>query len=550
MVIKMIKRITALLLITAFIVSPIQSVLVHKATAASPYIGRTFPKIHINIDMADVDKEEWSLVNVSIDNTLSQYQAHHLQAAIRGRGNSSWHNFPPPNDKRPFRLKFVQARTMLDSGHAAQNWTFLAVHSDKSIMRDYSAFHLGRQLDGMYTAPFARFVDVYFNGAYWGVYLLCVQNSEIAPGQVNLAYNADPALCEYLIERCGRNPSEGVVDVDYVTVAGVHYGIKFPDSDSRWLTPEHVQYVKNYLMQVEAATTARNNEVFKVVDIPSFADYYIVQELYKNNDVGYSSVFMQIRGQGEERRLEWGPIWDFDASAGNLANWEVYDYGPEGIWVGSANHWIRRLLEVPQVFDAVAERFHEIKYAQIENTIEHMKFMSREFNTALERNFQRWDMDRYVWHNPPEVREINTVSGQVDYLVKWLEMRIDWLGRHFKCPVCKSEPCLADCELKCVVCKNEPCLADCRLTHPLLGVISPQGIEANEPTIYCVLEVLKHIVDMPGSIENDTSGRLMRAARISDAALVEGGRPTIFCVLEILKYIVGMESRVGDGKRA
>jgi len=32
----------------------------------------------------------------------------------------------------------------------------------------------------------------------------------------------------------------------------------------------------------------------------------------KNQDIGRFSVFMQIRGQGANRALEMGPLWDFN----------------------------------------------------------------------------------------------------------------------------------------------------------------------------------------------------------------------------------------------
>jgi len=49
-----------------------------------------------------------------------------------------------------------------------------------------------------------------------------------------------------------------------------------------------------------------------ITNVELFANFYIVNELMKNPDIGFSSVFMTMRGQGSYRRLYKGPIWDFD----------------------------------------------------------------------------------------------------------------------------------------------------------------------------------------------------------------------------------------------
>lgn len=423
---------------SVFIITLISTLLISETMIFSealsrptPYLGKTFPAVYINIDMESIHRTEWQDVSITLNNTAEEYKFENLNARIRGRGNSSWNNFPPPNNKRPFRIRFGQTRTMLDSEHWARNWTFIAMHSDKSLMRDYSAYYLGTLLDGMYTSPFARFVDMYLNGKYWGVYMLCVQNNEITPGHVDLSYNSEPSLCEYLIQRDGRAPSGGVEDVNYVVVANIPYEIEYPRGDA--LTPSHVQYVKSYLTQVESATSARSKSVFSLINIDSFADYYIVQELYKNNDVGYASVFMQIQGQGENRRLTWGPLWDFDASAGNLGFWAVYNYGPHGIWVATANHWIRRLMEIPDVFGAVKDRYNQVRDVQLEQAFEHINYMAKEYQPAFDRNFERWSINVHIWHHPNKVRAIGTFTGQVEYLLNWLKIRREWLSLHFNC---------------------------------------------------------------------------------------------------------------------
>jgi hypothetical protein len=399
-----------------------------------------FPVLHITTEHYRIYRPtgEWVTASFTLDNTDREYHFDGVTGRIRGRGNSSW-----GLDKRPFRIRLDEARDILDAGHIARDWTFIANHSDKALMRNYSAYYLAGLLGGMSYAPYARFIDVYFNGEYQGVYQLCIQVSEVREGRVDLAYDEDPAKCEYLLQLNRRahhndvNPgAEGIEGIDYITVEDRHYEITFPRPDSGDLTPAHIQYLRRYIASVEQRLRDRNPDVFNYIDMDSFIDYYLVQELYKNYDTGSLSVFMQIRGQGSERRLEKGPVWDFDISAGNCyyqdRDQSHGGYGPTGVWVGSTNSWFRRLLDQPAFVFAVMQRWSEISGREVRQTIEHIEYMAERYWVSFERNFIRWPvMGEYIWPNPYEVVIIMTFEDQVAYLTDFLRTRAAWMDDYF-----------------------------------------------------------------------------------------------------------------------
>jgi hypothetical protein len=391
----------------------------------------TFPAIHIEFELP-LDRYVWGDAVVTMGGTADEFAFDGIDGKIRGRGNSSWRL-----EKQPFRIRFDEPRTMLDSNHAARDWTFIANHSDKSLMRNYSAYYLATLLDGMYFAPFARFVDVYFNGEYQGVYMLCIQ-VQVNEGRAELTYDPDPTISEFLIEMDSRVPydDDSEEGVTFVTVHYRHYDILFPRGDE--LTSAHVEYIRDYLTRIGELIYAQDPTVFEYVHLPSIIDFYIVQELYKNVDVAYSSVFMQIRGQGEERRLEMGPVWDFDVSAGNAyfqgrnregREYYSYYYGPHGLWAAWTNRWFRSLILMPEFLDATADRWNEIRDEEIRRTLARIRFMATHYQLAFERNFERWPiLGEYVWPNPDRVVEIDTFMGQVDYLLEFLEIRAEAFG--------------------------------------------------------------------------------------------------------------------------
>jgi len=393
----------------------------------------TFPAVHIELALP-IHRQIWGNAMVTIHNAPDEF--FRIPARIRGRGNSSWERF----DKQPFRIRFFQPVEMPDSGHAALDWTFIANHSDKSLLRNYSAYYLANMLDGMYFAPYARFVDVYFNGEYQGVFMLSIQ-VQPGDGRAELTYSRNPATSEYLIEMNQRIASDprSMEGRTFVTVDSRHFDILYPRGSD--LTVAHVDYVRDFLTRVAELIHEQDDAVFDYIHLPSFTDFYIVQELYKNLDVGHASVFMQIRGQGAERRLEMGPVWDFDVSAGNAyfqgrnredapeREYYPYYYSPHGLWAAWTNHWFRSLMHNQRFFDAVAARWLEIRDAEVHAMMNRIRYMSTRYHAAFERNFDRWPiMGEFVWPNPDRVVEIDTFQGQVDYLLEWLEIRIEGFG--------------------------------------------------------------------------------------------------------------------------
>ena len=101
---------------------------------------------------------------------------------VRGNYTSSY-------DKKPIRIKFDKKQKMLglNNDNELKSWVLLANWKDSSMLRDASAFYLANALlesDGYYSSDF-RFVKVYLNDSYNGVYLL-VEQQQINKYRYNL----------------------------------------------------------------------------------------------------------------------------------------------------------------------------------------------------------------------------------------------------------------------------------------------------------------------------------------------------------------------------
>jgi len=383
-----------------------------------------------------MEREEWHDGTLTLESEIEGFSFSDVAVRIRGRGNSTWWF---GEEKRPLRLRFTPPRELLNSGTAHRDWILLANHFDRSLLRNHTALHLGSLLSGLDNTPRSNFIHLYVNGEYVGVYQLTDERN-LDIGRTPLVLDPNPEISEYMLEMDGRLRYEPDEEwISWVRVNGYPYEIRFPDDDLS--TDAHIAYVYDYLSRVSHAIRSGNfRAIENLIDIPSFVDFFLVQEFVKNPDVGWSSVFMTIRGQGEERRLVMGPLWDFDIGAGNSyymaeGRWATeieQGYSPYGLTAATRNYWFREAMQIPQLATIVAERWQEISGNEVYQTIRHIEEVASQFAADFERNFERHQiMGTRLWQEPQEIVDILTFEGQVEHLVDWLERRATWLDEHF-----------------------------------------------------------------------------------------------------------------------
>ena len=402
------------------------------------YLG--FPSLHIvsEYDPFDVERDFWHDGVLALSGT--HYDFDHVPLRVRGRGNSTWFRGP---EKRPLRLRFPEARTMFASEYAHRDWVLVANLFDPSLVRNYSAFYLARLLDNLDFTPSCHFVHLYVNGGYKGLYQL-LDERDPSPGRGPLTFDPDPTKSEYLFELDGHlvgwREDEFELDVDFFVVGEGEqqraYDIRYPRQND-W--NGHLEYLRDFVQHAHAILQTRDYyAISQVIDIPSFVDFYLVQEFMKNIDVGEFSVFMTLRGQGDERRIHFGPVWDFDRSAGNTLYWTEYGHPHAAI----RNYWFRNMLATPEIFDIVATRWNEInsRRGPISQTINHIADITSRYEESFLRNFEVHDHilgqepgQGPDWFEilPIEVQEIDSFPGQIEYLMQWYAGRVWWLDAFF-----------------------------------------------------------------------------------------------------------------------
>jgi spore coat protein CotH len=156
------------------------------------------------------------------------------------------------------------------------------------------------------------------------------------------------------------------------------------------------------------------------LDVDSFVDWYLVNEITKNNDaVFYLSVFMYY--DQEKGKYCMGPVWDFDISLGNYKG-SIGEFS-EGFHIKNAK-WINRLFEDPNFVLLVKNRWN-VKKSEFFTLLQYIDERASYINDAQTQNFRRWDiLSTSVW---PNVVVPGSYQGEIDYLKSWLDSRLTWL---------------------------------------------------------------------------------------------------------------------------
>ena len=362
-------------------------------------------------------KETYLNCTITVDDHKNpEYSLDRVDAKIKGRGNSTW-----DKPKKPYRIKFNKKVDLFGNG-ANKDWTLIANYVDPSLIRNYLAYSIGERFDHIPFTTSTQFTKVYLNGNYQGLYLVCEQ-IETGKNRVEIDDSLNDNV-SFLLELDYRILDEGKTEgLDYFKVEGQPYGIKAPKTDEEGFTTTDCAKIKSYLeLCMNIVKNRTYVEVCAFLDVDTFADGYIIHELFSSIDVNFSSWYIC---KDKDSKLMNGPIWDFDISAGNV------DYNDQARYsnklFASNNTWYKYLLKFPEFKALVKEKLIEY-YGIIRETIDEKIAEVMIYQDYFEENFLKWKiLGKYEWPNPPEIVAINTWVGQVEFVREWLFKKLDYM---------------------------------------------------------------------------------------------------------------------------
>ena len=234
-------------------------------------------------------------------NARDQYANFSANGQVRGRGNSSflWY------DKKPFRLKLNQKHKMLGVSKA-KSWVLLANYRDVTDIMNTFVFEMGRWMGLPYTNH-TRYVELFLNGEYWGLYQLTEQ---IQQGGNRVDVSDEGGILISLDADDGPDLSPSAKDNFWSQVYKLPVCVKYPDEEN--FTTHTLDSVKAVFAELEQAIKNKDyHTVDSLFDISSFIKYMQIQEFVYNVEVDAPrSIFLHRDG---DDKWVMGPLWDFDA---------------------------------------------------------------------------------------------------------------------------------------------------------------------------------------------------------------------------------------------
>lgn len=412
------------------------------------YSMSTLPKMFINLEnnypLEKVDRENYIKSSITIHGVTDEDMLVAISSEFRGRGHGSWTDSGP---KKGYRLKFFSKQSLFGEAKS-KHWVLLAGANfyDPTLAKNAAAFNMARNVFSNieYTTS-SHWLELYINGEYRGVYLL-VEHVKVEKNRIDIESKYGVLDTGYLIEYDVYAPEDGPEGLAYFRVNGFKYpfAIKEPDPEdylAEGITESEfrsqVQFIKNYTTTtLQAALNKDLNTFMQYADINSFIDMYLLHELFKNTDTGWSSFYMYKKPGG---KLYAGAAWDFDASAGKNRG----DTSPTGFFVAdtvqqssphTASELYISLMKIPEFKALVASRWKQIS-SDAKAFINH--FLSDEFiethQFAFGRNYSHWSNKGPDYGNYPTLDyAMNQWGIDVKALRSWLITRSEWFDDVFQ----------------------------------------------------------------------------------------------------------------------
>ena len=226
---------------------------------------------------------------------------------LEGRGQSSWNS-----DKKSYLLTLARAHEMLGM-NPAEKWVLISNSSDVTNLRNKVIYDLAGKT-GLKWSPSCRYIDLYLNGNYAGLYLLA-EKVEINGQRLDLKPDKEGEHISFLCRneldfrwKSLRNP--------FLTRFGRTVEITSPEAASEF---KKKQIARDVQMMEDAILSGDAGELKKYIDVDSWARKYLIDEIFGNIDSDLASSYFYCDYSDGSPVFYAGPVWDYDKTFG--AEW-------------------------------------------------------------------------------------------------------------------------------------------------------------------------------------------------------------------------------------
>lgn len=381
------------------------------------------------------EKEDYVNCTITVDHPDDQWD-YTGTGRIRGRGNSTWEWY----DKKPYRIKLDEKASIVGLA-AEKDWVLLANFRDPTHMMNTFVFELGHAMGMPYTNH-SRYMEVTLNGEYIGLYQLTEQ---IEQGKNRVAVDDVEGVLIALDVDDGPEHSSSK-DNFWSEIYRMPVCVKFPeDIDVTGIKKDFAQ-LESAILSIRkskgnaAAIKAGMDKVRELLDVQSFIDFLIIQELVYNVELAAPRSMYMHKDKGGKWVM--GPLWDFDAGFdfdwGTMTDghhffedYREYVLGPDPIH-HAGSYWVPEfftdMFRSDEFCEEFIARWEEISPLIMTEVWANTEKYINAAENAMVRNSQRWPI--YFPSDSWPQEEINFAT-EIANMYSWLSYRVSHLTTIF-----------------------------------------------------------------------------------------------------------------------
>ncbi|MEQ9809843.1 CotH kinase family protein [Streptococcus jiangjianxini] len=354
------------------------------------------------------------------------------KALVTYRGNSSRYF-----DKKSLKIKFVTKK--LDekeykiAGMSKESeWVLHGPFLDRSLIRNYLSYNIAGEI--MDYAPNVRYCELILNNTYQGLYL-AVESIEQGKKRVDIEKSDKRTpKTAYIVAWDREHKAKQKLDnyLHYSHQAGVSaLDVKYPGK--KRLTPGQLDFINKDISHIEKILYSYDFSKYpKYIDRKSFADYFIINEFFRNVDAGKFSTYLYKDLRGKVKLA----VWDFNNAFDNQIESRV----DEADFTLTDVPWFSMLVKDREFVDLVIQRYHELRRGVL--ATDHLNTYIDEtvsfLDSAIERNNDKWGYVYQLKHPDsrnyllPLDRNVTSYEQSVDQLKTFIRRRGRWLDKHIE----------------------------------------------------------------------------------------------------------------------
>lgn len=319
------------------------------------------------------------------------------------------------------------------------DYILYAPYNDKTLMRNAMMYDLARKMG--WWAPRCRYVEAFLDTVYIGVYVMMekvkIDKNRVPVTQIKPNHNAGDSLTGGYIFKVDWNADAGLGtwNSHITSFNSVTKSIRFQTSDPNGtdITQAQRDYVEYFIDSFEQnlLSTGMNNintGYRKYIDVGSFIDFFILNEITHNVDAYRASTYFFKSRNSEGGKLVMGPIWDFNYSLGNASFCNTNDTNG---WCGcTANNtmwWFDQLNTENYYRDQLRCRWTSLYYSVLApyNINNYIDSVAAYLFVPQLRHFTKWPILGTDLNNG----HVSSVySQETNHMKNWYRGRTTWLN--------------------------------------------------------------------------------------------------------------------------